>query len=70
MKTVEYSIKGMTCTGCSGSVKRVLDRQQAVKSAEVSLENQMAVVTYDENEIDDQRIIHLINGLDFQASLK
>ncbi|QWB95192.1 cation transporter [Mycoplasmatota bacterium] len=70
MKTVEYSIKGMTCTGCSSSVKRVLDRQQAIKSAEVSLENEMAKVTYDEHEIDDQQIINLINRLDFKASLK
>jgi copper chaperone len=69
MKTVIYSVKGMTCMGCVGSVKRVLERQKAVDHAEVSLENHMAKVTYDEQLINDELIIKLITNLGYEVEV-
>ncbi|MFN7086292.1 MAG: heavy-metal-associated domain-containing protein [Burkholderiales bacterium] len=47
METVTLKVKGMTCMGCVGSVKRVLENVQGVKSVEVSLDPAQATVQYD-----------------------
>jgi len=47
METVDLSIAGMTCGGCVKSVTRVLSGLAGVASADVSLEEGRARVTYD-----------------------
>lgn len=47
METAELNIGGMTCGGCVRSVTRVLESLPGVASAEVSLEDARARVTYD-----------------------
>jgi copper chaperone CopZ len=42
---VVLSISGMTCTGCAGTVTRVLSRVPGVVSAEVDLAGGRATVT-------------------------
>ncbi|KAL2916370.1 Cytosolic copper metallochaperone [Polyrhizophydium stewartii] len=40
-----YSFKvGMTCSGCSGAVDRILSKTAGVSKYEISLENQTVVV--------------------------
>ncbi|HEX5091238.1 MAG TPA: heavy-metal-associated domain-containing protein [Burkholderiales bacterium] len=47
METVDLKIEGMTCGGCVKSVTRVLSGVAGVSSADVSLEEARAHVTYD-----------------------
>lgn len=47
METVDLSIEGMTCGGCVKSVTRVLSGLAGVASADVSLEEGRAHVTFD-----------------------
>lgn len=47
METVKLEISGMTCMGCVGSVKRILNGIAGVASAEVSLTPGSATVSYD-----------------------
>ena len=47
MDTITLKIKGMTCMGCVGSVRRVLQGVDGVKQAEVSLDPGQARVEYD-----------------------
>ena len=47
METTVVKIKGMTCMGCVRSVKNVLEGIAGVSSAEVSLEQAQATVSYD-----------------------
>ncbi|WAI01584.1 heavy-metal-associated domain-containing protein [Methanogenium organophilum] len=44
---IHLPIKGMVCEGCVESVKKALESVEGVERAEVSLENNEAVVTYD-----------------------
>ena len=37
----------MTCTGCAQRVTRVLERVDGVRSADVSLDDELAKVTFD-----------------------
>lgn len=49
MKKVEIKIEGMHCEGCSKRLTKVLNNVEGVNMAEVSLENRLAKVEYDEN---------------------
>lgn len=43
-------IKGMHCSGCADRVSTVLNELQGVRSAEVSLDEEQAVVEFDSNK--------------------
>ena len=47
METIDLKIEGMTCGGCVKSVTRVLSGVAGVSSADVSLDEGRAHVTYD-----------------------
>ncbi len=48
MKKVEIKIEGMHCEGCSKRLTKVLSNVEGVNMAEVSLENKLADIEYDE----------------------
>ena len=48
MKKVEIKIEGMHCEGCSKRLTKVLSLVDGVKNIEVSLENKLADIEYDE----------------------
>lgn len=47
MATVAIGVRGMTCDGCVRSVTRALESVPGVEKAVVSLEDNLAVVTYE-----------------------
>ncbi len=49
MKKIELKIEGMHCEGCSKRLTKVLSNVEGVNFAEVSLENKLAKIEYDEN---------------------
>ena len=49
MKKLELKIEGMHCEGCSKRLTKVLSNVEGVNFAEVSLENKLAKIEYDEN---------------------
>ncbi len=48
MKKIEIKIEGMHCEGCSKRLTKVLSNVEGVNTAEVSLENKLADIEYDE----------------------
>lgn len=48
MKKVEIKIEGMHCEGCLKRLTKVLSNVEGVNMAEVSLENKLADIEYDE----------------------
>lgn len=48
MKKVEIKIEGMHCEGCSKRLTKVLSNVEGVTTVEVSLENKLAHIEYDE----------------------
>ncbi len=51
MAEVTINIKGMTCQGCVKAVTNALTRVSGVHKAEVSLEENKAVVSYEEQTV-------------------
>ena len=48
MKKVEIKIEGMYCEGCSKRLTKVLSNVEGVNMVDVSLENKLAHIEYDE----------------------
>lgn len=51
-RTATIKISGMSCGGCVSTVRSALKEVQGVASADVSLENKEAVVTFDDGVTD------------------
>lgn len=67
MKELSLKIKGMHCTGCSTRLEKVLNNQDGVEKAKVSLEDAKADITFDENEIGLNEIKEAISDAGFEA---
>jgi len=52
MTTTTIGIKGMTCMGCVNSVTKALNRVTGVNTVDVSLEQNQAMVTYNEGQVE------------------
>ena len=56
-ETTVLRIDGMTCDGCSQTVKQALERDAGVSEARVSWEDGIAEVTYDPGATDEEQIL-------------
>jgi len=65
MSRIELTINGMTCTGCSSRLQRVLDTTDGIRSASVSLEKKQANIEYDAAEIGPDAIQSVITDAGF-----
>lgn len=67
-ETITLHVKGMTCGGCVLAVRRVLNRMDGVAEADVSLEEQRAVVTFDPEKVSVDAMIQAIEEVGFEAT--
>ncbi len=70
MKSVVLKIEGMHCGGCAQSVKRLLEREPGVQSAEVAYETGEARVQFDPAQLDEQRLIAVVQQPGYQAIIQ
>ena len=60
----EMTIDGMTCqVGCAAYIDEELEKVSGVVSADVSFENKLASITYDNSLISEHDIVSAINSL-------
>ena len=69
MKSIVVKIQGMHCGGCAQSVKRLLERESGVKSADVAFETGEARVLFDPAQLDEQRVIAVVEQAGYQAAI-
>ena len=67
MKEVSLKIKGMHCEGCSTRLGKVLNTQDGVEDAKVSLEEAKADIKFDENEIGLDEIKEAIEDAGYET---
>ena len=67
MKEVCLKIKGMHCEGCSTRLTRVLNNQEGVEEAKVSLEKAEADIKYDETQIGIEELKESVEDAGFEA---
>ncbi len=56
MKKLTLKILDMTCASCAASVKKYLEEQDGVFSADINVATSKGIIEYDENKIDEKRI--------------
>lgn len=61
----KYDIEGMTCTACSKGVERIVKKIDGVKSIDVDLVGNMAIVDLDDKKVKDEDILAAISKLGF-----
>ena len=70
MKKVKLNITGMHCEGCSTRLQKVLNNQDGVENATVSLENKEAVVKFDESQTNIDALKEAVEDAGFEAEEK
>lgn len=68
MQTIQLKIGGMTCGGCSGSVKRVLEAVTGVSEAQVDLAGAQASVTFDPAQTNVAQLVDAVENAGFDAA--
>lgn len=67
MDTAKISVGGMSCQGCVRSVERVLNAQDGVSEAKVSLELKEASVCFDPQRVSIETLKAAIRDAGFEA---
>ncbi|EGD60670.1 hypothetical protein Y88_1751 [Novosphingobium nitrogenifigens DSM 19370] len=68
MSHIQLTVEGMTCTGCSNRLKRVLEGEDGVQSADVVLETKQVSVDFDSAVIDRAAIETAIADAGFSVA--
>lgn len=68
MQTETLNVQGMTCEACVGHVTRALLVLDGVQSAEVSLQDRTAVVTYNPASAQVSQMLEAVAEEGYEAS--
>ena len=67
MKKIILAIDGMTCSACSNGLEKYLNKQEGIKEASVNLVMANALVEYDENILNQEKIEKFIEEAGFKS---
>jgi len=65
---INLSVKGMTCPHCVASVKETLEALEGVSSANVSLENNQAIIETNDDSLSKDDLIAAVVAAGYEAS--
>jgi copper chaperone len=68
METVVLKVKGMSCGGCVKSVTSVLEGLPGVTTAQVSLEQGEATISFDPAQVGREQMVAVIDDAGFEAA--
>jgi copper chaperone CopZ len=68
-KTVHLHIEGMSCPHCAQTIERALLAADGVQAATVDLDQQEAVVQYNENVVEPAGLVTTVMEAGYQASV-
>ncbi|WP_418187244.1 heavy metal translocating P-type ATPase [Aliarcobacter lanthieri] len=69
MKSQKFDITGMTCSACSNAVDRSVKKLEGITEVNVNLLSNSMVVKYDDNILDNDKIIKTVEDAGYSASL-
>ena len=69
MKQVRFDIEGMTCAACQAHVEKAASKLEGIKKANVNLLNNNMDVEFDENIIDEEKIIKAVVDSGYGAKI-
>ena len=69
MQILKFDIRGMTCSGCTGTVQRALSKLEGVSRVDVSLRPGIAIVQADPAHVTSGQIESMIAELGYFAKV-
>ena len=70
MQKVKFAIQGMTCSSCQAHVEKAVQKLAGVQKVNVNLLSNDMTVEYDENILNNDKIIKAVTDAGYGASLK
>jgi copper chaperone CopZ len=70
IQEVEFTVSGMTCTGCEENIKHEVNKLTGIISSNVSYENGKAVVEFDNSKTNITEIEKAINSTGYSVTDK
>ena len=67
---VELALMGMSCASCAAKIEKTLKNLPGVSNASVNFAAETAIVEYDSNEIDTEKMIKAIKDIGYDAKEK
>lgn len=64
----EYDISGMHCASCALIIEKKLQKLSGVKTANVNFAVEKAIVEYDDNQVDDDKIMAAVKSSGYSAT--
>ena len=68
-KTIEIKVEGMTCPLCTMTIKKNLKKQSGVLKAKIKLNTNTATVTYEENNISQEKLLKAIEEVGYKGKI-
>ena len=69
MKKIKFDIQGMTCSSCSSHIEKAVNKLSGIQNANVNLLSNNMIVEYDENILDDTKIIQAVENAGYRANI-
>lgn len=69
MTKVKFNIQGMTCSSCQAHVAKAVEKLDGIKTVNVNLLSNNMIVEYDENKLDNTKIIASVIDAGYGASV-
>ncbi|GAA3535074.1 mercury resistance system periplasmic binding protein MerP [Zobellella aerophila] len=69
MQTIKLSVPGMTCSACPITVKLALSKVDGVATTDVSFEERLATVTFDDTKTTVEALAQATENAGYPASL-
>lgn len=70
LKTIEFKINGMTCTGCEDHVNHEVNKLNGIVSSKTSYEEGNAIVEFDQTKTNEAEIEQVINATGYKVTDK
>ena len=67
MKTAVFRIEGMNCDACANTIKNLVEKEPGVRKASVSFPERQARVLYDQQAIQEDRLVAAIQKPGFRV---
>ena len=69
MKKEKFDIQGMTCSSCQSHVEKAISSLAGIQKLNVNLLSNSMIVEYDENALDNNKIIEAVVEAGFNANV-
>lgn len=70
MQKVIFDIQGMTCSSCVAHVEKAVNKLDGIKNVQVNLLQNSMIVEYDENKLNNEKIIDAVIDAGYGASVQ